>query len=253
MEKTNTKGLFALLTALLFIFYTLFNLCRVTVETAMSGSSYVACFEAYADTTASGVKLNEYAKLGTALGDYFSGRAETPQVTVTKTEGAAEAYSEKELAHLADVKALLSRLSAARYILLGVSAAMAGLLTWLYLKRSPKDEKERDRWVTAFVWPGVLIGVGAAVLLFLALGAWAYVNFDGLFVTLHRLLFDNDLWLLNPQTDLLIQLMPTRLFVNLSWAVIKDAAKNPAILAGLCVLAAIVLKRSEKKEKEKAK
>lgn len=253
MEKTNTKGLFALLTALLFIFYTLFNLCRVTVETAMSGSSYVTCFEAYADTTASGVKLNEYAKLGTALGDYFSGRAETPQVTVTKTEGEAAAYGEKELEHLADVKALLSRLSAARYILLAVSAAMAGLLTWLYLKRSPRDEKERDRWVTVSVWPGVLIGVGAAVLLFLALGVWAYVNFDGLFVTLHRLLFDNDLWLLNPQTDLLIQLMPTRLFVNLSWAVIKDAAKNPAILAGLCVLAAIVLKRSEKKEKEKAK
>ncbi len=253
MKKSNTKGLFALLTALLFISYTVFNLCRVTVETARSGSNYTTCFESYADTTASGVKLNEYSKLGTALGDYFSGKADTPQVTVTKTEGEADAYSEKELAHLADVKKLLSHLSVVRYILLVISAAFAGLLTWLYLKRSPKDEKERDQWVRVTVWPGVLIGVGITVLLFLALGAWAYFNFDGLFITLHKLLFDNDLWLLNPQTDLLIQLMPTRLFVNLAWAIIKDAAKNPAILAALCILAAIVLKRSEKKEKEKAK
>ena len=44
---------------------------------------------------------------------------------------------------------------------------------------------------------------------------WAVIDFDGLFVTFHRLAFRNDYWLLNPRTDLLIRLMPQEMFIDL--------------------------------------
>ena len=52
----------------------------------------------------------------------------------------------------------------------------------------------------------------------------ALIDFDGLFVTFHRIAFTNDGWLLNPRTDLLIRLMPESFFIRLgligaSWAI----------------------------------
>ena len=44
---------------------------------------------------------------------------------------------------------------------------------------------------------------------------WGLTDFDGLFVTFHRVAFQNMLWILNPETDLLIRLMPFPFFVHL--------------------------------------
>ena len=56
----------------------------------------------------------------------------------------------------------------------------------------------------------LFFGAAAAVLI-----VWALVNFDGFFVAFHRLAFSNELWLLNPRTDLLIRLMPETFFIHL--------------------------------------
>ena len=42
----------------------------------------------------------------------------------------------------------------------------------------------------------------------------AAMDFDRLFILFHQIAFTNNLWLLNPQTDLLIRLMPTQLFID---------------------------------------
>ena len=42
----------------------------------------------------------------------------------------------------------------------------------------------------------------------------ACVDFSSLFVLFHKLAFTNDLWLLDPQTDLLIRLMPLEFFIS---------------------------------------
>ena len=41
------------------------------------------------------------------------------------------------------------------------------------------------------------------------------LDYDRFFTAFHRLAFTNDLWLLNPRTDLLIRLMPEGLFMDL--------------------------------------
>ena len=59
---------------------------------------------------------------------------------------------------------------------------------------------------------------------------WAAVNFEGLFYAFHRLLFRNDLWLLDPQKDLLLQLMPLPFFVSYGWDLLKQSAAVLLIL-----------------------
>ena len=72
-----------------------------------------------------------------------------------------------------------------------------------------------------------------AFLVCTALVVWGAADFEGLFVLFHRLSFDNGLWLLNPQTDLLIRLMPTSFFVSYA------AILGGTWLGALLVMAAV--------------
>lgn len=45
-----------------------------------------------------------------------------------------------------------------------------------------------------------------------ALGSWAIIDFSSAFTLFHKILFTNDLWLLDPQTDLLIRICPQSMF-----------------------------------------
>lgn len=186
---------------------------------ARSEKTYTQGFERFADTRASGVERAEYPAIGQALAAFFQGKSDTAQVEVPKFGQAAPAFSEKELQHLFDLKALFGRLEALRIALAAVTAA---LLIWLYRAR-------------AFS----LLGMGLTLLLPLPVILWAAVDFNSLLYCLHLVLFPgNDLWLLDPRTDLLIQLMPLELFVYLALKLLLYLL--PALLL---LLAGIVLRR----------
>ena len=64
------------------------------------------------------------------------------------------------------------------------------------------------------------------------LAVWAGIDFNEAFNFFHEILFTNDLWLLNPATDLLIRICPISMFmamgariglVGLAWAIIVPA------------------------------
>ena len=62
--------------------------------------------------------------------------------------------------------------------------------------------------------------INAAIALIAAIILFAVIDFNRIFTWLHQLLFTNDLWLLNPHTDLLIALMPEGMFMHLSQRVL---------------------------------
>lgn len=47
------------------------------------------------------------------------------------------------------------------------------------------------------------------------LGIWALCDFTALWESFHRLFFRNDLWLLNPYTDLMINMFPEDFFFHM--------------------------------------
>ena len=79
------------------------------------------------------------------------------------------------------------------------------------------------------------------------LTALALSGVDSFFIGFHRLFFRNDLWLLNPQTDMLIALMPTTFFIWYGGELLKRLLPVAA-LGVVAVLAAIFLSRLSQKE-----
>ncbi len=84
---------------------------------------------------------------------------------------------------------------------------------------------------------GAARGMAALGAVASALLIWACVNFEGLFITFHRAAFRNDLWLLDPRTDMLIRLMPEELFIHFGEkGLIAAAVWTLLLLAGILIL-----------------
>lgn len=108
-----------------------------------------------------------------------------------------------ESQHMADVRGIVMAMASMGRTCLTLAAALAIVTAWTGAK-----QKRR--------LPALLGGLAALGLLALfaaiAAGAIASGGFEHAFVVLHEALFDNELWLMNPQTDILIRMMPTALF-----------------------------------------
>ena len=162
----------------------------------------------------SGLPEGEYPGVGTMTAEYLTGKREAFQYTVQ----GAEVFQEHEAAHMADCRDLI-RLDTIVCILCGTAAL---LLTACGLWRR---DGRRD-FLRGAVYG--MLGTAGVVLIF---GIWAAVNFNGLFVTFHKVAFRNDGWLLNPKTDLLIRLMPISFFVRLGLRGLLRFAALPAVIA----------------------
>lgn len=115
-------------------------------------------------------------------------------------------YNEKEQHHLHDIYFLVK---GGRTFLIIIDLLMLLLLILLYLYS--KREK------LAFVKEMTKVfksAVFATLFVLVALGALYFVDFDWAFRRFHEIFFTNDLWLLDPRTDRLIQLMPFEFFTG---------------------------------------
>lgn len=59
-----------------------------------------------------------------------------------------------------------------------------------------------------------------AAVFFAMLAGWTFVDFDAFWTTFHKIAFRNDLWLLNPATDLMINLFPAEFFSSLVFRIV---------------------------------
>ena len=162
----------------------------------------LALMRRHAPTSATGLPEEHYAPMAAMITGYLAGETDTFQYTFTDAEERRiDCFHDYEQQHMADCRALfiLDRAVMAASTLLLIPL---GLAAWAL--------RPFRAWLAA----GFRDGCGAALLTVLALAIWGAADFDSLFVLFHRLSFDNGLWLLNPQTDLLIRLMPTPLFVG---------------------------------------
>ena len=168
----------------------------------------------FAPPERTGLPEAAYPAMAARLADYLAGRTESFQFYLTAPDGAAlPCFHDYELAHMADCRRLI-RLAGL------VSLTCAALAV---LCAAPLFRRGRPAWRAAR--RGMLAALRGLSAAAAVLVLWAVLNFDGLFVTFHHLAFANDLWLLNPRTDLLIRLMPEEMFVDLG-------------LKGLCAFAA---------------
>ena len=134
------------------------------------------------------------------------------------------AFNEREMTHMRDCFGLFALLRKGRGRL--VPWAVLLIVGGAYLLRS-RAPARRAAWLAVLV-PLVPLG---------AFAAWAALDFDAAFTFFHKMLFTNDLWLLDPRTDLLIRICPARMFMAMG---LRIALWSLAFMLGVPALVTLL-------------
>ncbi|MBQ7184315.1 MAG: DUF1461 domain-containing protein [Clostridia bacterium] len=127
----------------------------------------------------------------------------------------APLFTDREILHLKDCAGLVRGL-----LLYGLSAAAAGAAGCVFILA-----RFRKRFFSGLAGTSIVL-TG----LMLLTAVWGVLDFDGLFITFHKVFFRNDLWLLDPRKHLLIQLMPTGFFSAYTGIILLRVLPVPAAL-----------------------
>ena len=211
MKRSQIAG--ALAAVLWTVFWITAVILWIAGDGGLMGTEMLRC--APPETT--GMAAAEYPGVSGMTAAYLTGRTDEFQYTVTDSAGhEVPCFRDYEASHMADCRKLIF-LDRTVMILAGMTAlalTAAGLL-----------RGNRERFCR-----GILTGLRMMGSVLAALLIWALADFDGLFVTFHRVAFPNGGWLLNPETDLLIRLMPLNFFISLGIRGAMRALAAPVIL-----------------------
>ena len=213
-------------------------LCSVAASCVTNAALMKQGFLLHAQTQHLNVPPEQYGDYAAALSDYLEGKTDLPRVPVHDgSGGTAAAFSEEENAHLADVRRIVSFLKGMRWI--GGGGAIA-VIALLYL-----TAKDRQRLLASCV-RGFALAALALLAALTGLAVWGAADFMGMFIFLHRLIFSNELWLMDPKTSLLVSLMPDSFF---SWYA-GETAKSLLPMIGLMALLIIAWLKTAKERKQ---
>ena len=168
-----------------------------------------------------GIALNELDYAVGAIVRYFEDDAQTLRILVFADGQEIALFSEDETLHMEDVKGLMRTIFRANEVALGfVLAYVAATVLWAGERSGRRLAKE----ALAAVGVGALVGV--------AVGIVALVGFDSAWEQLHEIIFPNDLWLLDPRTDRLIQMFPEAFWAEATFIVVGMALAEAVVLVG---------------------
>lgn len=137
---------------------------------------------------------------------------------------AVDELNEKEISHMNDVRRLIALCRTMRTGCISLAAGLAVAMAWV---GATMEKRHRPVMIGAVC--GALVPAAAAGVVGGMINA---AGFEAVFVGLHRLIFTNSDWLLNPATDILIRMMPQALFET----ALRDVLGQFALAFALAVL-----------------
>lgn len=144
--------------------------------------------------------------------------------------------------HFQEVKAIFSKIYAWALISGLWLVAAGGWIAWRTKKKAPGYGKN----ARIFAW-ALSIWAGAFGIVILVLGLWAAIDWTSLFVTFHKISFNNDYWLFDPRYDPIIMYLPSEYFL---WAAVAIFTLLASLLA---TSLAIAWSRTFRKEESSSK
>lgn len=133
--------------------------------------------------------------------DYLSGERDNMVIYEEVNGQNRQVFGERELMHLNDVQLLFNK----SYMIRNICIIVA-LVSIIYLFIYNKKALSKSLIYSALIPTGVLIILGAII----------SIDFYNAFTIFHKILFTNDLWLLNPKTEILIQMYPMDFFEGIA-------------------------------------
>lgn len=165
---------------------------------------------------------------------YLRGERNDLHIMTTVDGQAREFFNDREIAHMEDVQGLFLGAITLRRILL-VTAVLCVILMAV-LKADLKK-----------LLPKCLcMGSGLFFLLAAGLGILISTDFTKYFIIFHKIFFRNDLWILDPSTDLLINIVPEPFFSDTALRIGITFGGMVVLLLAVC---AFILFRQRKPEK----
>ncbi len=128
-------------------------------------------------------------------------------------------FNEREILHMEDVQVLFKYGS----IIKSISILLSLIIMGIFLM------KKQGQVLGECLFKGMFVNWIVIALLLLMI----VFNFNKYFTYFHLIFFTNDLWLLDPRTDLMIQMLPETFFINMAKKIGLLFAFYIAILQGL--------------------
>ncbi len=169
-----------------------------------------------------GVDENDLKEITHEMMSYLAGNRDDLIMYAEIKGEYQQVFEEREILHMVDVKKLFLGGFKIRNTSALLAAALLGILFGFKKKKAIKPLSVSYLWTTA-----AFLAIAAA------LGIVMLVDFNALFLKFHMLFFDNDLWLLDINTDVLIQMLPESFFNSLALAMVKYLSAFILIPAGL--------------------
>lgn len=173
---------------------------------AFDSDYYVDSFLALEVDTSIGISKESLKRVTETLVTYIDNG--TGDIKIVENVNGSDVifYNEKEQYHLHDIQ-LLVKAARSFLLIITISMVLALLAIWSIDKRDKTHFlKSLQRCFQVAVFTS-LIMLGSLVALY-------FIDFDWAFRKFHEIFFTNDLWLLDPRTDRLIQLMPLEFFID---------------------------------------
>lgn len=182
---------------------------------------YMNRMDKYEISEYTGIDRDDIERICHTLADYLKGKRQDINITADVHGNSREVFNDKEKYHMVDVRNIfdLVRSLTPVSVILFIVCAFASIKTF--------GKKTFNMGI-------LLIGIVPPVLVVVPVIA-ALVDFHRVFTLFHELFFTNDLWLLDPRTDILIQMLPQPFFEStaLLWGITAIALFSICIVAGI--------------------
>lgn len=222
MKKKINEGLttFAIVCFIFGLLVTMFNLA--VFNERFFETQYKAL-----NTAESMNMSDEDLMLGThTLLDYLQNKRDDINVEVVVEGKNVPMFNQKEIDHMVDVKDLFTGLNSLQMAAYVIFIILIVALTITNRMSSLTNSIYRALGVYLFVIGGIAL--------------YAFIDFSGFWVIFHKVLFSNDLWLLNPNTDRMINMFPEVFFNRL---VIRVMIHFVIVFVAMYIIAKIREKR----------
>ena len=153
-----------------------------------------------------GLSINELNHSSNSIKDYFKNDLEKLDLIITQNNNDYHLFKDREIDHMVDVKSIIQ--STLLFEKVG-GILLIIFLIMLFYNQKLKTIEENIRKIilkSFFLW-----GAFLSIIIF-----GMMVNFNYTFILFHKLLFRNDLWILNPRTDFLLMMFPQRFFLEIA-------------------------------------
>jgi integral membrane protein (TIGR01906 family) len=139
--------------------------------------------------------------------NYMLDKSDSIQSVVMVNNTSTNMFNQREIDHMVDVLYLIRAMRIFMVFSLSIAA-----ITW-YTKRT-------STWFKANLKQSYSIALGLLVGFVGGLSAFAIIDFRAFWIVFHQVLFTNDLWLLDPRTDRLINMVPLNFFMVLVFSIL---------------------------------